>query len=401
MIDNVNPSIYLTIDCEFTEEGFVRELALLLFKDHQIVRALEVLISPSGDAEFVYHQHQINYHLANASHLTTAINCFLTSCSVYSTLSNIKLVGMSLEHDMKSILNTTKEKSMLYKIPQKTQLEMCGRGTLENKAKNHALTTLQIGRILEKLVSPSQLKNYKYHTALYDAIVTGYVYLRVIGFRGLMGVHTRFKKCQHTNFPSYHKDLSDLSLSKKELAKAKALVTKNSTPNSITPTRIPKNFPEIRYKVQKNISNVFDIVAREMFYRQIRRLYFEPSHKKIDFYKQSIIAKVHPVKQRITSYDTNTHLTDPYNLSLVEAGIYLVEEKITIEQFIDFSIYMQQYNLPKTKGTYYKVSNTKRELFVRCLSQETAKKLLFKSPYCTIDQFLRKKSPECSVEIIE
>lgn len=390
-INHFSSTIYLTIDCEFTEEGLVRELVLLLYKNNQIVRALEVLISPSGAENIHYNHQQINYHLANPKPLTACINSFMESCFIYAPIDSIKLVGMSLEHDLKSLLNTTKKKSLLNAISQKTQLEMCGRGTLENKAQSHQVSPTQITRIIDKLVTPKHRPYYKYHTALYDAIVTGYVYLRVTGHTGLMGVHDRFKKCTHTYFKSYYEDLSKLSNNKKQTVKTL----------SPAPNKVPKNFPEIRYRVQKKISNVFDIVAREMFYQQLTRLHYEPSLKKIDQLKVSIMQQIHPVKLAVAAYDTPKPVTDPYNTSLVHAGILLVNKKIKIEDFIDFAIYMQQYNLPKDKGTYYKVWDSKKEIFVRCLQISTAKKLLYKRPYCTMEQFLRKKPAECFIETLE
>lgn len=391
MSDTQNTSTYLTVDCEFTEEGLVRELALLFYKQHQIVRALEVLISPSGADQVTYHHQQVNYHIASPALLNTCINSFLESCLVYAPLETMRLVGMSLEHDLKSLLNTTQKKSLLNTISQKTQLEMCGRGTLEDKAKHHQLSDLQLTRIINKLVTPSHTRYYKYHTALYDAVVTGYVYLRVTGDTGLMGVHDRFKKCAHTYFKAYYDDLLALAQSKK-------IALKTQPTPSQPVNKIPKNFPELRYRPQKNISNVFDIVARELFYQQLNKLYYEPSLKKIDEIKAGIMQQIYPVRQAVAVYDTNRPLTDPYNTSLVRAGILLVYKKITIEDFIDFAIYMQQYNLSSSKGTYYKVWNNKKELYIRCLQPSTAKKLLFKRPYCTIEQFMRKKMPECFIE---
>ncbi|MGL4798353.1 MAG: hypothetical protein ACRCWY_02995 [Cellulosilyticaceae bacterium] len=400
-LQTASQSIYLTIDCEFTEEGLVRELALLLFKDNQIVRALEVLISTSGDPKAHYNHLQTNYHLASADELNTCIDGFLKSCAIYAPLEELKLVGMSLEHDLKSILNTTNRKSLLSKITQKTQLEMCGRGTLENKATTHQISSHQIDKVLDRLVSPKNKGTYKYHTALYDAIVTGYVYLRVIGTKDLMGVHPRFKKCRHTYFKSYYKDLAQLTVSKKQLSKKQSPAQRKANSATTQASKIPKNFPEIRYKAQKKLSNVFDIVAREMFHRHLSKLYYEPSLKKIDLIKQDILEQLHPVKLAVAAYDTTTPLTDPYNHSLVDAGVLLVHGKISIEDFVDFAIYMQQYNLPSNKGHYYKVSNAKRELYVRCLQRSTASKLLYKHPYCTIEQFLRKKVNECELEQLD
>lgn len=394
-ISNLSHSIYLTIDCEFTEEGLVRELVLLLYKNNQIVRAMEVMLSASGTHTAAYHSQQINYHIANPHLLNTYINAFLESCLIYGSLDSMKLVGMSLEHDLKSILNTTKRKSLLNNITQKTQLEMCGRGTLENKAHTHKVSSIQIARILDKLVTPQHRPYYKYHTALYDAIVTGYVYLRVTGDTGNMGVHNRFKKCTHTLFNAYYKDLANVATQKKKVSK----ITPPST--QVDSSRIPRNFPELRYRVQKNLSNVFDIVAREMFHHQLTKLHYEPSLKKIDQIKAPIIEQIHPVKLAVSAYDTPKQVTDPYNHSLIHAGVLLVHDKITLEDFVDFAIYMQQYNLPQNKGTYYKVWDTKKEIYVRCLNESTAKKLLYKRPYCTIEQFLRKKPAECYIELLD
>ncbi len=391
-----SPSLYFTIDCEFTEEGLVRELVILLYKEHQVVRALEVFLSPSGSKKLTYHHQQINYHVGTPKLLNLCIDYFLKSCLIYGPLSDMKLVGMSLEHDLKSILNTTKAKSMLRQIPQKTQLEMCGRGTLETKAQNHKLSPNQIGIVLSKLVTPEHAGMYRYHTALYDAIVTGYVYLRVTGHKDHMGVHNRFKKCTHTHFDAYYKDMAQISASKKKLAKQSTpVVTQKALPKT------PKNFPELRYRVQKKLSNVLDIVAREMFHEQLMKLHYEPTLKKIEQIKTPIMEALYPVKQAVAAYDTPKQVTDPYNHSLVQAGVLLVKQKITLEDFIDFAIYMQQYNLPSNKGTYYKVSDNKKEIYVRCLQESTAKKLLYKKPYATIDQFLRKKPDDCRLEILD
>lgn len=400
-LKNFSNPIYLTIDCEFTEEGYVRELVLLLYKNIQIVRALEVLISPSGAESVSYNPQQMNYHLASPIHLSACINGFLESCLSYAPLESIKIVGMSLEHDLKSILNTTKETSLLNTMHQKTQLEMCGRGTLEIKAKNYQISNHQINRVIEQLTTPKHSHYYKYHTALYDAVVTGYVYLRVVGYTGLMIVHDRFKKSQHTHFKFYYRDLVQIASNKRQSAKNIAALDKSMPQNMDTPSKVPKNFPEIRYRAQKNISNVFDIVAREMFYIQLSKLRYEPSLGKIDIIKTEILQEVHPVRLDIALYDTHRPLTDPYNTSLVHAGILLVHKKISVEDFIDFAIYMQQYNLPNDKGIYYKVWNAKKEIFVRCLQASTAKKLLYKRPYCTIEQFLHKDAQGCSIEAIE
>ncbi len=206
---------YLVIDCEFTEQGLVRELVLLLYKNNQLVRALEVFISASGATELKYNTQQVNYHLKDATHLNECINAFLKSCRVYAPIKDLKIVGMSLEHDMKSILNTTNQRSLLNSITQKTQLEICGRGTLEEKAKNYQMTQNQIMSILNKLVKPENVGVYRYHTAMYDAIVTAFVYWRVMGQTGMMGVHNRFKKCTHTYMEMYYQDISKEHKAKK------------------------------------------------------------------------------------------------------------------------------------------------------------------------------------------
>ena len=396
----VSDTHYLVIDCEFTEQGLVRELVLLLYKNNQLVRALEVFISASGEKEVKYSPQQVNYHLADASHLNYCINSFLNSCRAYAPIKELKIVGMSLEHDMKSILNTTNQRSLLNSITQKTQLEICGRGTLEEKAKGYHITQMQITHILNKLVTPEHSGEYRYHTALYDAVVTAYVYWRVMGEIGMMGVHNRFKKCTHTYMERYYKDISKDTKAKKRDVKKKAEKKLPKVTSEASP-KISKNFPEIRYRVQKNISNVFDIVAREIFYQQISRLRYEPTLKRISIIKKEIMEQIYPVKCQVATYDTKNLLTDPYNPSLVRAGILLVKRQISLEDFIDFAIYMQQYNLPSHQGTYYKVWNQKKELFVRCLQEETAKKLLAKRPYCTIEQFLRKEIIECECVIMQ
>lgn len=391
LTQSVLPNIYLTLDCEFTEEGLVRELVLLLFKDNHIVRALEVFISPSGSSRLTYHPKQINYHLDSPHHLNRCINSFLDTCKVYAPLEAIRVVGMSLEHDLKSLLKTTHTPSLLSKMPQKTQLELCGRGTLETKANQYNLSRTHMQRILDKIVTKEHSHLYKYHTALYDAIATGYVYLQVQHFKGHMGVHNRFKTCTHTMFKGYYQDTSPAN--KKDVT-----VPKDSHTPALT--HVPKNFPELRYKVQKNISNVFDIVPRELFYRQFSKFRYEPSLKKVALLKEDIMKNVYHTKALIRTYDSGERITDPYNNALVHAGILLVEKKITVEDFIDFAIYMQQYNLPKNKGTYYKVWNNKKEIFVRCLQPSTAKKFLTKRPYCTIEHFLKKEIPNCYIEEI-
>ncbi len=382
------PNIYLTLDCEFNDKGLVRELALLLFKDNQIVRILEVLISTSGNSEVNYNHLQNNYHINNYKNLNICINGFLETCVVYAPLHQIKIVGMSLEHDLKSILKTTNKKSLLSTMTQKTQLEMCGRGTLEVKANNNNITAHQIKRILEYITPHKQ--QYKYHTALYDAIVTGYVYLKVMDDKNYMKVHQRFKKCTHTYFSAYYDELYEATLNKRTKPK--------SEPTKLA--RVPKNFPEMRYRVQKNISNVFDVVARDIFYFQLSKLRYEPSVRKVNVLKENIMKDVYIAKCEIISYDTHPLITDPYNPALVHAGKLLVYKKITPEDFVDFAIYMQQYNLPKDKGTYYKVSNHKKEIYIRCLQETTAKRFLNKLPYATIEHFLRKDVPECNIEII-
>ncbi|OON96159.1 MAG: hypothetical protein ATN36_06305 [Epulopiscium sp. Nele67-Bin005] len=389
------PTLYFTLDCEFNDQGFVRELAILLYKENQIVRVLEVVISPSGAQNITYSHQQNNYHLCNTNQINTCINGFLESCKMYAPLSSIKIVGMSLEHDLKSLLKTTKKKSLLNTMPLKTQLEMCGRGTLETKATNYNIPPTQIEQLILRLTSEKHVPHYKYHTALYDAIVTGYVYLRVMGNNHLMGIHSRFKKCTHTYFDKYYSDLKEAQLKKRQTKLKSQGQTSSTTP------KIPKHFPEIRYRVQKNISNVFDVVARELFYHKIARLRFEPHISKINHLKEGIMKDLYVAKSAVIPYDTTPSVTDPYNVSLVHAGILLVEQKISVENFIDFAIYMQQYNLPKDKGTYYRVWNNKKEIYVRCLEASTAKKLLTKYPYATIEQFLRKEVPKCSIEALD
>lgn len=390
--NDTTPTIYLTLDCEFTDQGLVRELVLLLYKNQQIVRALEVFISPSGTNFVRYNTQQLNYHLSNPKLLNICIDRFLKSCVAYTELENIRIVGMGLEGDMKALLKTTGKPSLLNTLFQKTQLEMCGRGTLETKSKTHGISDAQIKKVLAKLVTINHVRKYKYHTALYDAVATGYVYLRVTGQTDLMSVHSRFKHCTHTYFEGYYEDTS--SQTRKEN-------TPSIPEKSDTKKEAPKSFPDLHYKVQKNISNVFDIVPRHIFYKQFSILKYEPSIKRSYDMKAVIMKDVHVAKEAVRAYDTNQYITDPYNITLVHAGELLVLKKITPEEFIDFAIYMQQYNLPKNKGTYFKVWNQKKELFVRCLNPSTAKKLLSKRAYCTMEQFLRKEVPDCHIEILD
>ncbi len=204
---NTPPNIYLTLDCEFNDKGLVRELAMLLFKDNQLVRLMEVILSPTGDSQVTYNHLQNNYHVNDPILLNTCINGFLETCIVYSPISQIKLVGMSLEHDLKSILKTTHKKSLLANITRKTQLEICGRGTLEEKAINNNISSSQIRKVFEQITTPKHKQFYKYHTALYDAVVTAYVYIRVIEDGTYLKVHPRFKKCTHTYYSNYHNEL--------------------------------------------------------------------------------------------------------------------------------------------------------------------------------------------------
>ncbi|OON90932.1 MAG: hypothetical protein ATN34_01095 [Epulopiscium sp. Nele67-Bin002] len=381
--------MYITLDCEFNEKGLVREVALLLFKDNQILRLLEVLISKTGSDEVDYNPSQNNYHIRNPDLLTVCINEFLESCTEFAPLSDIKIVGMSLDNDLKCITKTTKQKTNLSQMAHYTQLEMCGRGTLEAKALNNNITKTQTKRVIELLTSARHKKFYKYHTALYDAIVTGYVYLRIIGDEQHITVHPRFKSCNHSYFEEYHQELHQ--------AKNKPKIKHHPSPGA----KVPKNFPEMRYRLQRNISSVFDVVARDIFYHQLTRLRYEPSIKRINFIKENIMKDVYVAKCSILQYDTQPSITDPYNFPLVHAGRMLAEKKISPEDFIDFAIYMQQYNLPKHMGTYYKVYNSRKEIYVRCLQSATAKKLLTKLPYATVEQFLRKEIPECYIEKVD
>ncbi len=381
--------MYMTIDCEFDDRTFVREVALLLFKENQIVKMLEILISKTGADEVHYSPQQTNYHIRKPELLVPCINDFLDSCAEYGPLADIKIVGMSLENDIKCLNKTARKKTHLSQMTQYTQLEMCGRGTLETKAINNNITKNQTRRVLDLITTPQHKNFYKYHTALFDAIVTGYVYLRVIGDEQVITVHPKLKACNHTYFEAYHQER------KIEKAKPKPKVVAPLVP------KVPKNFPEMRYRLQRNISSVFDVVARDIFYHQLSRLRYEPGIRRINHIKETIMKDVYVAKCSILPYDTQPSITDPYNFPLVHAGRMLTEKKISPEDFIDFAIYMQQYNLPKELGSYYKVYNQKREIYVRCLQSATAKKLLTKLPYATVDQFLKKDIPECFIEKIE
>ncbi len=383
--------MYLSLDCEFTEQGLVREFAMVLFKNNEILKVLEVYITKSGGDAVPYNPLQNNYHINDATHLNIYINGFLDTCAELTPLSQIKIVGMSLDHDLKSIFKTTNKQSKLNKLTKKTQLEMCGRGTLETKATNYNISKSQMRRLMENLTTPKH--RYKYHTALYDAVVTGYVYLKVTNDDDSLTVHPDLKNNTHTYFTAYHNELHEAYLAKRN--RAKVPVQKEAGVQ-----KVPKNFPEIRYRVQKNISNVFDIVARQMFYHQLCRLRYEPSIRKVNAIKENIMREVYLAKVSVMPYDTMPLITDPYNPSIVNAGVQLVLKKISTDDFIDFAIYMQQYNLPRDKGTYYRVWNNKKEIYVRCLQTSTAKKLLTKLPYATIDHFLRKEIPECYIETI-
>ncbi|ONI45190.1 hypothetical protein AN642_01760 [Epulopiscium sp. SCG-B10WGA-EpuloA2] len=383
--------IYMTLDCEFDEFGLVRELALILFEKNQILRVLEIFISKSGDYDINFKENQNNYHINSPLHMATCINDFLKCCAKDYPLNEIKFVGMSLEHDLKSLDKTIKIQTDLNKLKQRTQLEVCGRGTLEVKATNFNITKLQMRQLITNLTSPLHTKFYKFHTALYDALVTGYVYLKVTGITQSLELAPRLTKCTHTYFKNYHNDLYEYIIEKKNNPK------KNINSSIV---KIPKNFPEVRFRVQKNLSNVFDIAVREIFFFNLTKFKYEPSIKRINALKEMIMKDMYLTKMEVAQYDTTPQITDPYNPSLIQAARALMEKKITTEEFIDFAIYMQQYNLPLGMGTYYHVYNEKKEVYVRTLSEESAKKMLSKLPYATIWQFKNKTIPNCNIEIL-
>lgn len=392
-------NIFLALDCEFTETGLVRELSILLFNHNRIVRALEVFISPSGEKTIKYNPQQINYHIASVNQLNASIDAFLKNCLSYCPLKDMKLVGMSIDSDLAAILKTTNAPSLLNTIGKKTQLEICERGTLEVKAQRAHITRKQIQTVLSKLMPHNHTLNYRYHTALYDTIVTGYVYFRLT-HTGFLGVHDRFKKCTHTYFNQYYDDMNQKNKSLPTSIKKKKGKDQPAHIGVTVTRKVPRNFPSLNYKVQKNISTVFDIVPRQIWYEKTSKMYYEPSIKKGYSIKEGIMKEVFEVKCEVEQYDTGILCTDPYNIYLVQAGVRLVEKKVSIEDFIDYAIYMQQYNLPNGKGSYFKVwdETTGKELFIRCLKESTAKKLLAKKPYCTIEQFLRKRIPICNIE---
>ncbi|OON96677.1 MAG: hypothetical protein ATN31_09345 [Candidatus Epulonipiscioides saccharophilum] len=383
--------IYMTLDCEFDEFGLVRELAFILFDKNKIVRVLEIFISKSGSIDIKFKENQNNYHINSPAPIAGCINEFLKSCEQDYPLSEIKFVGMSLEHDLKSLEKTIKTPTNLHKLKQRTQLEVCGRGTLEIKADNFNITKAQIKHLISNLASPLHTRFYKFHTALYDALVTGYVYLKVMGITDPMELDSRLKKCTHTYYKNYHNDLYEGVLQKKNSPK-KSLSTE--------PVKIPKNFPEVRFRVQKNLSNVFDIAVREIFFFHLTKFKYEPSIKRVNSLKESIMKEMYLTKMEVAKYDTTPAITDPYNPSLVQAARALMEQKITIDEFVDFAIYMQQYNLPTGIGTYYRVYNEKKEVYVRTLKENTAKKMLSKLPYATIWQFRNKSVPLCNIEVL-
>ncbi|WP_010168121.1 hypothetical protein [Candidatus Epulonipiscium viviparus] len=383
--------IYMTLDCEFDEFGLVRELALILFDRNKLIRVLEIFISQSGASDIKFKENQNNYHINNPQPMAGCINEFLKGCEQTYPLNEIKFVGMSLEHDLKSLDKTINTPTNLNKLKQRTQLEVCGRGTLEIKADNFNITKAQIKHLISNLASPLHTRFYKFHTALYDALVTGYVYLKVMGIPDAMELDSRLKKCTHTYYKNYHNDLYD------------NLMQKKNNPKKIMdsePVKIPRNFPEVRFRVQKNLSNVFDIAVREIFFFHLTKFKYEPSIKRVNSLKESIMKEMYLLKIEVAKYDTTPQITDPYNPSLVQAARALMENKITIEEFVDFSIYMQQYNLPVGMGTYYRVYNEKKEVYVRTLSENTAKKMLGKLPYATIWQFRNKSIPHCNIEIL-
>ncbi|OOB76896.1 MAG: hypothetical protein BEN19_03500 [Epulopiscium sp. Nuni2H_MBin003] len=375
--------MYITIDAEFYKNGNIRELSILLFKHGLILKVLEIYISTSGEKEVIYNPQQINYHLQNAQSLKLLIDAFLEPIPI----KEIKIVGMSLDHDISSINKTINGVTQLNQIVQKTQLEICGRGTLEVKATNLNITNYQIKKVISQ-IARENIRHYKYHTSLFDAVATGYVYQKIVGNEQPLKLHTDLKKANHTYYGNYYNDIKEQKLQSKAVP----------APEVDT---LPKNFKEIRFRVQKNLSDTFDILMRDIFYDQYKKLRYEPSIKKITAIKSQIIQEVYPIKKSIQPYDTVTKITDPYNKSLLYAAQMLVNKKITVEVFVDYAIYIQQYNLPADMGTYFRVTNQTKEIYVRCLEENTAKKMITKLPYSTIWQFVNKPLPKCNVDIVK
>lgn len=381
---------FLAIDCEFNSDGTVREMALLLFQNNSLVRGLEVFISKSGQSSCKYSTSQFNYHINNPKCLNELIEEFFSACTQYADLENVHLVGVSLLSDIQSISKTTGQHSLFSAFTSMTDLEKCGRGTLQDKIFDYNVSSKTRNDFLHKLIGARNGSRYYFHTALYDAVCTAYVYRRLVSPGALLNVDETLQACSHVFFKEYRKDIAD---TKRERYNSGAS-------NKPQETGVIKNFPNINYKVQKGISNVFDIVPRELFYREYSKFNHEPSAEEITDIKIKIANHCNQIRKKLKAYDKGKFRTNPYNIALVEAGIYLAESKISIETFIDFAIYIQQYNLPENRGKYYKVSNSSKELYVRCFSEITARKMFTKRPFCTIEQFLAKKPPRCKVEII-
>lgn len=387
-INNIKKEIFLAVDCEFTKNGKVRELTLLLFKNNRLLRVLEIYISKSGVEKAIYDVNKANYHIKNYANIKTLVNSFLTSCRSICPLEKIRLVGIGVSQDIKLVHKTAGKNTLLNSITSTTDLELCGRGRLQDKVEDHKITDHQITQVIAEIVGTKHATKYTYHTSMYDAVAAAYVYCRLVDVHNLIVVSTECKSLSYTYFNEYFCDLQKAKQPQKPLQRI-----------SDTP-RIPKNFPEVRYKPQKTISNVFDIVPRHLFFEEYSKYTREPSVAEINAVKHQIIKKCYLIKQQLKEFDHEAMRTDPYNIPLVEAGVWLAKEKISIETFIDFAIYIQQYNLPDTKGTYYRVGSRKKEIYLRCLNPLTAKKMFNKKPYCTIDQFIKKPIPVCRLEIV-
>lgn len=381
-------SFFLTIDCEFSQSTTVRELALLLFKGKELIAALEVLVSPSGASSSTYTSNQINYHVSTPASLASLTNDFLSHCETFSPLSSVSLVGVSLEQDIRILHKESTRPTRLIELGKIVDLQLCGKGTLKNKTEDNDLSEKKLRNLLRSFCSRESLFYYRFHTALFDAFATGYVFMRLIDPLIDISVSKELNASRHIFFKAYRSDLTKEKQQKKRAEKNNSLY-------------IPKNFPPMNYKLQKSVSSVFDVVPRHLFHEYYAQSKQEMSAWEAQKEKIKIAQQCHLIKQKLKAFNGESKRTDPYNICLIEAGVALAKGNISIDTFIDFAIYIQQYNLPTHLGTYYKVSNNHREIFVRCLDSDTAKKMFFKKTFCTIHQFLNKKVPNVKIDVLQ
>lgn len=395
-----NKKYYVSLDCEYDKYRDIRELSMVCFNEYEILNFIEIVISKNGLPIYIYNKHYSSCHLKNRADLKMIINGFISNCKQEYGY-NINLVGVGVWGDLKSINQSLQSKTLLDEIKSISDLSYGDSGTLFDKAVRCKIYNKDVVELLNRMTNGNGEKYY-YHNSLYDALVSGLVYLyNNSKNKDIFSVATlkinnwikakKFYYIKKTKSSSY----------KSFIYKSKRMLTVDDSEEE---ERISLNLPKVSYKPRTTISHAMDIVARYMLNKELIKYPYEQNASITKQKTAEIMVQINPIINALRKFDdVDNKITNPYNFRLLEAGVALVEKKITLNQYIDFAIYIQQYVLNDSLGNFYKVisEDHSKEIFVRCISESTARKCLYKKNYCSINQFLHKNSANGSkVEII-